>query len=493
MTHKEKIDQLEPMRTNIQRLRRLLQQILDFRKVESGNMKLKLSYGDIVVFIKDICITHFDPIMRKKQIDFGFSSSHNQILAYFDPDKIDKVIFNLLSNAHKYTPEGGSVKVVLQLIDESKLLIQVSDTGIGIPEKAQELIFTRFYTGEGRKTKDSNGIGLSLTKDLVELHHGSIQVNSAENQGTNFDIIIPIDQNSYNTLEIEHSNLLEVAEKEYDEDLTDQAQEHEADKRRDTDTDEQINLLLVEDNAELLNVISKYLSKFYQVFTATNGVEALAIVQENEIDIMVSDVMMPEMDGFELTKTLKTNVETSHIPILLLTAKNSTDDRIASYNAGADGYMSKPFEIRVLHARVENFILHKRKQQKEFAANFEVNLSTLEYTSFNEQFLTNAVKIIEENLDQKDLDVNTLSEKLFVSKSTLYRKIKTMTGLSPNEFIRNIRLKHACTLLKNQSISITEVATTVGFSDPKYFTLCFRNEFNMTPRKYQKLQATDDE
>ena len=155
------------------------------------------------------------------------------------------------------------------------------------------------------------------------------------------------------------------------------------------------------------------------MFTATNGVEALDIVQENEIDIMVSDVMMPEMDGFELTKTLKTNVETSHIPILLLTAKNSTDDRIASYNAGADGYMSKPFEIRVLHARVENFILHKRKQQKEFAANFEVNLSTLEYTSFNEQFLTNAVKIIEENLDQKDLDVNTLSEKLFVSKSTL--------------------------------------------------------------------------
>ena len=211
-------------------------------------------------------------------------------------------------------------------------------------------------------------------------------MSSTENQGTNFDIIIPIDQNSYNTLEIEHSNLLDVAEKEYDEDLTDQAQKHAPEKRRDTDADEQINLLIVEDNAELLNVISKYLSKFYQVFTATNGVEALDIVQENEIDIMVSDVMMPEMDGFELTKTLKTNVETSHIPILLLTAKNSTDDRIASYNAGADGYMSKPFEIRVLHARVENFILHKRKQQKEFAANFEVNLSTLEYTSFNSSF-----------------------------------------------------------------------------------------------------------
>jgi AraC-like DNA-binding protein len=208
---------------------------------------------------------------------------------------------------------------------------------------------------------------------------------------------------------------------------------------------------------------------------------------------MVSDVMMPEMDGFELTKEMKTNVETSHIPILLLTAKNSTEDRIASYNAGADGYMSKPFEIKVLHARVENFILHRRKQQKEFVSNFEVNLSTLEYTSFNEQFLTNAIKIIEENLDQKDLDVNTLSEKLFVSKSTLYRKIKTMTGLSPNEFVRNIRLKHACTLLKNQSVSITEVATIVGFSDPKYFTLCFKNEFNMTPRKYQKLEAASDE
>ena len=493
MTHKEKINQLEPMRTNIQRLRRLLRQILDFRKVESGNMKLKLSYGDIVVFIKDICFTNFEPIMQKKQIKFDFSSTHNQILGYFDPDKIDKVVFNLLSNAHKYTPEGGEVKVALELIDENKLLIQVSDTGIGISEKEQELIFTRFYTGEGQKIKDSNGIGLSLTKDLIELHRGSIQVTSAENKGTTFNIIIPIDQNSYSTPEIEHSNLLDVTEKEYDEDISDNTQEDSEEKHSGTDPEEPINLLLVEDNEELSKVISKYLSKFYRVYTATNGIAALNIVRENDIDIMVSDVMMPEMDGFELTKEMKTNVETSHIPILLLTAKNSTEDRIASYNAGADGYMSKPFEIKVLHARVENFISHRRKQQKKFVSNFEVNLSTLEYTSFNEQFLTNAIKIIEENLDQKDLDVNTLSEKLFVSKSTLYRKIKTMTGLSPNEFVRNIRLKHACTLLKNQSVSITEVATIVGFSDPKYFTLCFKNEFNMTPRKYQKLEAASDE
>ena len=199
--------------------------------------------------------------------------------------------------------------------------------------------------------------------------------------------------------------------------------------------------------------------------------------------------MLPEMDGIELCKSLKANIATSHIPVILLTAKNSTEDRIECYNAGADGYISKPFELKVLEARISNFIHHKRSRQHEFQANKEINISSLEYTTQDEDFLMNSVKIIEAHLSDSDFDVNSFASEVYLSKSTLYRKIKTMTGLSPIEFIKNIRLKHACRLLKSQTITISEVAYMVGFSDPKYFSLCFKTEFNMTPSEYQKNES----
>ena len=246
------------------------------------------------------------------------------------------------------------------------------------------------------------------------------------------------------------------------------------------------NLLLVEDNEDLLHTMSKILSGRYHVLTASNGVEAMDVLKTESIDIIISDVMMPEMDGLELCRTLKRNIETSHISILLLTAKNSVDDRIECYNAGADGYISKPFDLKVLEARINNFITNKKDKQQEFKSNVEINISTLEYPTLDEQFLKNAIEIIERYLSESEFDVNTFAEYLNMSKSSLYRKIKTMTGLSPIEFIRNIRLKHACQMLKDKSISISEVAYSVGFSDPKYFTSCFKTEFNITPSEYQK-------
>lgn len=486
-TSKKQIPQYGIMRSNINRLKRLLQQVLDFRKVESGNMKLKVSYGQIVEFVRDICYTHFTPLIQKKNIDFSFIANPPHIEGYFDADKIDKVLFNLLSNAFKYTPQGGNVRLEVQTHERdghTHLTIKISDTGIGIAPEDLNNIFTRFYYNKDTDASETNGIGLSLTKDLLELHRGTISAESELNKGTLFTIDIPIDKDSFDEGEL--IELPDIIVSEENLNIFPSEENKRKTEEEGKTGKENVNLLLVEDNEDLLYTMKNILSERYNVLTATNGVIALNIVRNNDIDIIISDVMMPEMDGIALCRILKEDIETSHISILLLTAKNSVNDRIECYNAGADGYISKPFDLKVLQARISNFMSQKKTKQKEFKSNVEINISTLEYPSIDEQFLGNAIEIIEKHLSETEFDINTFAEHLNMSKSSLYRKIKTMTGLSPIEFIRNIRLKHACQMLKDKSVSISEVAYSVGFSDPKYFTSCFKSEFNMTPTEYQK-------
>lgn len=483
---KKQLPQYGIMRSNVNRLKRLLQQVLDFRKVESGNMKLKITNGEIVAFVRDVCYTHFSPLIQKKKIDFTFTADPNQIQAYFDADKIDKVVFNLLSNAFKYTPEAGNIKIHLQSYEKDNhtyLTIKISDTGVGIAPEDLSSVFTRFYYNSKTDASETNGIGLSLTKDLIELHHGTITAESKLNVGSCFIITIPIDKESFIDSELVKSTQILINEENITETSIDEEEWIESNPKNEKVN---VNILLVEDNEDLLHTMQKILSSRYNVLGSSNGIEAMEILKTANIDIIISDVMMPEMDGLELCRTLKNNIETSHISIILLTAKNSVDDRIECYNAGADGYISKPFDLKVLEARINNFITNKKDKQQEFKSNVEINISTLEYPSIDEQFLNNAIVIIEKYLAETEFDINTFAEHLNMSKSSLYRKIKTMTGLSPIEFIRNIRLKHACQMLKDKSISISEVAYSVGFSDPKYFTSCFKTEFNITPSEYQK-------
>ena len=242
----------------------------------------------------------------------------------------------------------------------------------------------------------------------------------------------------------------------------------------------------MEDNEELLYLMKRILSRNYHVLIAKNGIEALEIVKENEIDIVISDVMMPEMDGLELCRNLKSDLETSHIPVILLTAKNTVEDRVECYNAGADGYIAKPFELKILEARINNFINHKRSKQEEFRSNADAQIDALETSVVDKEFFDKVVSVIETNISEGDFDVVQLADALAVSKSSLYRKMKVATGLSPIEFIRNIRLKHGSQLLKNRSISVAEVAYECGFSNPKYFATCFKDEFGVTPKEYQK-------
>nr|WP_238319369.1 response regulator [Bacteroides propionicifaciens] len=392
-----------------------------------------------------------------------------------------------MSNAFKFTPNEGTIEVVAKThtkFETDYVSISVSDTGMGISVDEQQSVFERFYTNKNSKIDNTNGIGLSISYDLIKLHHGQVLVSSELGKGSTFTIEIPIDKAAYSAQEITNTlpTILDSDELEtiYEDEIMEE-QEHYS-------PDNSVNVLIVEDNEDILFTIRNILQKQYNVYTASNGAMALEIVKDNNIDIIVSDVMMPEMDGLELCRTIKGDLETSHISILLLTAKNRVEDRIECYEAGTDGYISKPFDMKVLVARISNLLNKKKQKQQEFKANREIKIETLGYPSLDEQFLTDAVKIIENNLSDSDFNIDTYSTLLNLSKSSLYRKLKTMTSLSPNEFIRNIRLKHACQMLKDPSISISEVAYSVGFTDPRYFSTCFRNEFEMTPTEYQKAQ-----
>lgn len=486
-THKGKFWQHDVMKINVNRLKRLLQQILDFRKVESGSMKLKVAEGDLVPFVSHICQYNFKPLAKEKQLHFSMVALDPVITGWFDAEKLDSVLFNLLSNAFKYTPTKGSVQVNVEQVqrDEGRFArITVSDTGIGIAPADVEHIFTRFYSSDPTNSVENHGIGLTLTKEMLELHHGSIHVESQVGKGSTFVVEFPLDASAYTETE-----RVMQSSKPSDVDLVQlEITSLEALAQQEPADVSDVNLLIVEDNQQLRTLMDKIFSKQYHTYQAENGEEALAIVEEHPIDIVLSDIIMPKMDGLELCRRLKNNVNTSHIGVLLLTAKNSVDDRIECYNAGADGYLSKPFELKVLDARLSSLIKNRQHKSERFKTAPELSISALEFPSLDEKFLENAIAVIEEHLSEPDFDLDTFSGKLSMSKSSLYRKIKSLTGMSPVEFTKNIRLKHACRMLTMQAGNVSDIAYSVGFADPKYFTSCFKAAFGVTPTEYVKQQ-----
>lgn len=487
ITTKKNLSQFEKMRQNLQRLKRLLQQILDFRRIENKQMALYVGANSLHSFIDELCNSYFSPLAKKKNIVFTVHADTEQDEAYFDADKMDKIIFNLLSNAFKYTERDGRIAVHYKTENRDNhvlLILQVTDSGIGIAPDQLDKVFTPFYTNRGARQGESNGIGLALTKELVEIHKGKLSVESEIGKGSCFTIVIPIDAASYTDAERQHLQPFDSA-------LADTSLPAElpaptvAQAKLDS-----LTLLLVEDNEDLRLTIYSVLARNYHVHLAAHGEEALAIIGKEEIDIIISDIMMPVMDGLTLCRNIKADPEINHIPVILLTAKNSMQDRVDCYQAGADGYLSKPFEIQVLEARIRSFVINKRVRQTDFKNNPQINISSLDYTPIDEQFLQKMIAIIEENLADDRFDVLILGDKLGLSKSTLYRKTKVLLDISPSEFIKNIRLKHACQLMdRDKSISVSEVAFATGFSDPRYFATCFKAAFNTTPSAYQRENA----
>ena len=466
------------LRSNVNKLKRLIQQILDFRKMDMGRMTLNVSYGNIKEFIVDICQTNFSPLAKKKDISLQIDVKAHELFGYVDFDKLDKILYNLLSNAIKYTPENKQIRVIVQLLEKEErnvLVIKVEDDGIGISPKEIEYIFTRFYSSMKNKGIESNGIGLSLTKDLIALHHGTIAVESVLNKGTCFTVELPIDKESYTISE----RLDEMIVEEPNDNMLSGNQTSQEDADRFT-------IFLIDDNTELLYVMKEIFKDKYNVVTATDGQQAWEILNNNIVDVIICDVMMPNMNGWELCNRIKTDLRFNHIPVIILTAKKGIDDRVASYEAGADGYIAKPFESKVLFARVDNLLKSYKMRQTAFRKEENISLEGLSYQLADKQFLQSIINSIEQHLEEPEFDLEQLSSDLNMSKSTLYRKIKSMTGLTPLDFIRNIKMKRACMMLLTQQMNISEVAYAVGFSNPKYFSKCFKDEFGLTPSEYQQ-------
>ncbi len=481
--------QFKLMVRNADRLLRLINQILDLSRLESGSMKLRVSPGDLIKFIKPIAYS-FTSHAERQLITYKCKFPDNDIQIYFEADKIEKVVVNLLSNAFKYTPEFGKVDFEIQEND-NEVIIQVSDTGIGIPENQIDHVFNRFYQVDNGQQKGS-GIGLALTKELVELHKGTISVESKPDEGSLFRIILKKGREHFSEDDIIRSSL---SPQEYhiselmgvNNDIKDpESVEESSPITDDSGAEEHPSILVVEDNEDMRSFISEYLFSEYKILEADNGQTALEIARENHPDVIISDIMMSEMNGFELCKRIKGDVRTSHIPVILLTAKASVESTEKGFEVGADYYMTKPFNPKLLELRIKN-ILRTRdhiRHQLLHVQDMSLEPKNLKIGSKDQDFLNSVVKCVEDNLANSDFGIDHLCKELALSRTQLYRKLKGLVGQSANEFIRSFRLKRAAQLLKTQELTISEVTYQVGFNDLQYFRYCFKEQFGVNPSEY---------
>ncbi len=462
---------------NASRMLNLVNQVLDFRRAQAGELKLKASETDIVAYSKNI-FDSFKELAFNKNIVLSFNTENDNIIGWVDNDKYDKILYNLLSNALKFTNKYGNVDLFIRLKDgeENILVIEVSDSGIGIPLKSQEKIFKRFYQVSSSKTHNTgSGIGLSLVKSLVTLHKGTIRVESTPGTGSVFTVEIPIDRSFYTDKEVFEYILKN--------DNQSMAIPEKTVKKILQNTDLKQKILVVEDNTELRKFLVDYLSDYYKVYDAENGMEGLKLCRQIKPILCVADVMMPVMNGLEFCSELKKDEFISHIPVVLLTALSENEDKVKGYGIGADGYLVKPFEPSLLKTVIENIIKSRLELKEKFSGEVESKIGLLTHSPIDEDFMAKVTNLINDNLSELDLSTEFLCDKLGVSSSKLYRKIKELTDLAPNEFIRTIRLKKAAQLLKTKKYNVSEVTDLVGFNDPLYFSRCFKKQFGFPPSK----------
>lgn len=443
-----------------------------------------------MTFVKELCEENFYPLLQSKNITLNFQTEQDVIMAYFDVDKLDKIIYNLLSNALKYNYQDGMVSISLSQVvqdDRRYFMLKVENTGDGIPESKLPLLFKRFYEGDYRKFKTKGtGIGLSLTKDLVELHHGTISVQSVLNETTVFTVMIPSDKDNYTDDQID-----EEAGRVENENIKEEVVPFsELEVKAEGMNDERTHLLLVEDDVDLLTVMTKVLGKLFKVSTAVNGKEALELLKENEnIDLVITDYVMPEMNGIELCQVIRNDITLNHLPIVMLTAKTQAEYHLEGYDAGADAYITKPVEMVLLTAQIKALIANRKLLVQRFQQQDTLDVQELGLSILDREFLDRAISVVEQQMEDSEFSNDVFCDMMNMTQSTLYRKLKSLTGMSPNEFIRDIRIKKACMLLlQRPDLQVADVAYMVGFTDPKYFSLIFKKEKGMSPTKYLEAQ-----
>lgn len=473
---------------NAWHMRNLISELLDFRKQEQGYLKLKVEEQNLVTFTRQIYMCFYE-YAQKKEITYRFNNVEETISVWFDSKQLQKVIFNLLSNAFKYTPNKGSIRVEVRML-ASQAIVSVCDTGVGIPEEHISKIFERFYqTDNSSSFTLGTGIGLALAKGIMNMHHGKIDVESTVGKGTKFTLSLPLGNRHFSdeemaTVESRESVIISEAVPMLPFEQIMDVEEEKTKVQENIKEEDKPIILLVDDNEELLSMLEDLFLPIYKVYIAHDGREGLEMARQIQPDLIISDVMMPEMSGKELCYKIKTNVELSHISVVLLTAQTSVEYVVEGLMFGADDYVTKPFNVKVLIARCNNLIKNKKRLIAHYAGKTITESPVTEaINERDKELLAKCVNIIKENFENPAFDVTALASELCVGRSKLYMQFKQMTGLTPNEFILKIKLDEAMSLLKNHpELNISEISIRLGFSSPRYFSKSFKAFFGVAPQ-----------
>ena len=518
-------EQLVVVERNTSRMLRLVNQILDFRKIQNKKMKMQVQRVDIVPFVRKV-MDNFEAVAEEHRIDFLFQTEKDHLYLWVDADKLEKIVFNLLSNAFKYTPNGKMITMFIRE-DENTVSIGVQDQGIGIAENKKKSLFVRFenLVDKNLFNQASTGIGLSLVKELVEMHKATISVDSRLGEGSCFKVDFLKGKEHYDKetefiLEdaeapVRMGQVVDIANSSIQSEtlIPDDSEKIEAVYEEDAAKEENSKelMLLVEDNQELREFLRSIFSPMYRVVEAADGREGANKALKYLPDIIISDVMMPEKDGIEMTRELRADMTTSHIPIILLTAKTTIESKLEGLEYGADDYITKPFSATYLQARVENLLMQRKKLQSFYRDSLmhidisagqedapvatdvpsaeegtsETVPATLEMSPNDRKFMDKLVELMEQNMDNGELVVDDLVRELAVSRSVFFKKLKTLTGLAPIEFIKEMRIKRATQLIETGEFNMTQISYMVGINDPRYFSKCFKAQVGMTPTEYR--------
>ncbi len=476
------------------KLKKLTNQLLDLARLGSNNMKLETRLQNLIPILSEI-VSSFFSMAEARKIILKFIPHEETIMIYLDRDKLEKIMNNIISNALKFTSMGGKV-IVETFQKENEIEISVSDTGIGIPENELNKIFDRFYQVDNKPHREyeGTGVGLSLTKELVELHKGRISVASIDGQGSTFKVILPLGKDHLHEDEIFDDSIM--ADKKEPEDKPIPVYTGDDLNFKNVNTDnletesdneqEIFDLMIVEDNADLRRYLYNIMKQEFRIIEAVNGEDGLTKSFQQIPDIIISDVMMPKMDGFQMCSKLKSDSRTSHIPVILLTAKATLSDKIEGFECGADSYIMKPFEATELKARIRNLLEQRKRLHDYFRECGLIDIDDKNISSIDKKFLQKAAEVITKNISDTSFSIEAFAGDMAVSRSLLHKKFIALAGEPPGEFIKRIRLNKAAKLLENKFGNVTQIAYETGFNDPAYFAVCFKKQFGVTPSQYQK-------
>lgn len=486
--------ELSVIQRNVDRLLQLVNQLLDFRKIDSGELKLKITQTNLVELLGEIC-NSFEQYATSRNINLQYLHKDEEIILWLDREKIVTVFFNIISNAFKYSPDNSTITVEIERLHSSDgdidsfVAVKVIDEGIGIEKEYLSHIFDRFYQVQGphQHGKAGTGIGLAISKEYVEAHQGKITVESIPGHGTTFTVILPLRKEQLTDfIELSPDTLTENENKEATAQLINALSATIDSGWSSSMSEVKKSMLIVEDNADLLHYLANRFSGKYHVTVADNGTKGFQLAVEKNPDIIITDIMMPDIDGITLCRKLKNDLRTSHIPIIILTARTTEESNIEGLEAGADVYIQKPFNFDILKAQVKSLLESREKIRINFSKNIILQPREVVATSLDERFMMKLMEVIEKNIANPDFGIKHLTDEMNMSHSVIFRKVKALTGSNVIEFIRSVRLKKAAQLLQKQKLPVSEVSLMVGFNDAKYFSKCFIKEFGVSPREYAK-------